>query len=198
MTQRPPASGLHRGPGRTRLVLALTAVAGTVACGASSRADATPAPPQTRNVVRVGNYAPIEFFNEPGIGARTIAQPVDRVWAVLPAVYDQMGIQPTNVDPPNYELGNPRLNTRRVDGDRMNTFIDCGSSFSGPLANVYDVTLTVATRLTPRVDSTVVVTTVDAYAEPMAVSGNPIHCQSRGELELRVAQRALEALTGPS
>lgn len=197
MSQRSHASYSRHGPGWTSLAVVLAA-AGTVACGASTSSGTTPAPPQTRNVMRIGNYAPIEFFNEPGVGARTIAAHVDRVWGVLPAVYDQMGIPPTSMDPPNYELGNPSLNTRRVDGDRMNTFIDCGTSFSGPLANTYDVTLTVATRLTPKADSTIVVTTLDAYAEPMAVSGNPIHCQSRGELELRIAQRALEAVTGGS
>ena len=64
MTRHTRATDRHRGSGWTRLAVVLTAAIGTAACGGATRTDTTPAPPQTRNVVRIGNYAPIEFFNE--------------------------------------------------------------------------------------------------------------------------------------
>lgn len=154
-----------------------------------------PHPPQTRNVVHISGYAPLEIFNEPGTAARTVPFGVDAVWAVLPSILDSMDIPPDHVDPRARMIGNPGFRVRRIDGSRPNTFVDCGTSFSGPLANNYDVTLTVFTTLRAlAADSTIVQTTVDANARARAVSGNPVHCQSRGEIELRVAQKVMEAL----
>lgn len=168
---------------------------GCASGGSSGREDETPLPPQVRSVVRVEGYAPVEIFNEPGVGVRTIAVEVGTAWRVLGGVYEQMGIPVTQVDPRARQLGNPGYLARRVDGDRMNSFIDCGTDFAGPLANQYDITLTVLTRLTSKGPaSTEVLTVMDAYGKPRAVSGNSIHCQSRGVLEMRVAQKVAEAL----
>ncbi len=169
------------------------------ACGGAPPADAPATPPQTRNVVHISGYAPLEIFNEPGTAARTVPFGVDAVWSVLPAILEGMGIPPEHLDPRGRTIGNPGFRVRRIDGSLPNAFIDCGTSFSGPLANNYDVTLTVFTTLRPLAsDSTVVQTTVDANAKARAVSGNPVHCQSRGELELRVAQKVMEALVSGS
>lgn len=157
--------------------------------------DAAPLPPQTRNVLRVANYAPVEIFNEPGVGVRVVAASARNAWGVLGGVYEQLGIPISESNPRAMQLGNPGYRARRVEGDRMNAFIDCGSDFSGPLANQYDITLSIMTKLTAKDDeSTEVLTIMDAYGRPQAVSGNPIHCQSRGVLEMRVAQLVAEAL----
>ncbi len=168
---------------------------GCASGGSGGGEDATPTPAQVRSVVRVEGYAPVEIFNEPGVGVRTIAVETRTAWRALGGVYEQMGIPVTQSDPRSMQLGNPGYLARRVDGDRMNSFIDCGSDFSGPLANQYDITLSVVTRLTSKgPESTEVLTMMDAYGKPRAVSGNSIHCQSRGVLEMRVAQKVADAL----
>lgn len=145
--------------------------------------------------MRVDAYRPVEIFNEPGVGVRTIPVAAETAWRVLGGVYEQMGIPVTEANPRAMLLGNPGYLARRVDGDRMNAFIDCGSDFSGPLANQYDVTLSLTTKLTPKgPDSTEVLTVLEAYGRPRAVSGNAVHCQSRGVLEMKVAQEVAEAL----
>lgn len=189
--------------GRRGVFLLLMAVLlpawGCASGGSGGREDATPTPAQVRSVVRIDGYAPVEIFNEPGVGVRTIATEVGTAWRVLGGVYEQMGIPVTESDPRAMQLGNPAYLARRVDGDRMNSFIDCGSDFSGPLANQYDITLTVITKLTSKgPESTEVLTMTDAYGKPRAVSGNSIHCTSRGVLEMRIAQKVADALqTGP-
>jgi hypothetical protein len=168
------------------------------ACSTGS-AEGEPEPPvpaTTRTVFNIGPYPPLEIFTEPGVGSRTISAKSEHVWAVLPAVYERLGIPPTLSDPDNLTMGNQGYRASRVDGQRMNDVIDCGSGLAGPLANQYEVTLTVLTALTPRVDDTVLTTTVDAFGEPRAVTGNRIHCQSRGVVELRVAQVVAETLEG--
>ncbi len=171
---------------------------GCASSGSSSEEDAMPTPAQTRSVVRIDGYRPVEIFNEPGIGMRTIDAEVGMAWRVLGGVYEQLGIPVAQSDPNGRQLGNPGYLARRVDGERMNSVVDCGSDFSGPLANQYDITLTVITKLTAKgPENTQVVTVMDAYGRPRAVSGNSIHCTSRGVLEMKIAQKVAEALQPP-
>ena len=171
---------------------------GCASSGSSSEEDAMPTAAQTRSVVRIDGYRPVEIFNEPGIGMRTIDAEVGMAWRVLGGVYEQLGIPVAQSDPNGRQLGNPGYLARRVDGERMNSVVDCGSDFSGPLANQYDVTLTVITKLTAKgPENTQVVTVMDAYGRPRAVSGNSIHCTSRGVLEMKIAQKVAEALQPP-
>ncbi|NNM33508.1 MAG: hypothetical protein HKO53_10605, partial [Gemmatimonadetes bacterium] len=151
-------------------------------------------PQPTRRVVDISGYQPIEIFNAPGTAARTVQFDPDRVWAALPAVLDDMGIPATFIDPQERSIGNLGFRMGRIDGSRPNTFVDCGTSLGGPLANQYEVNLSVMVSLTAEGEGTVVQTSIDATAKPRAVSGNASHCQSRGELELRLANKVVESL----
>ena len=183
------------GPWRTGL-WSLPMIVIVAACGGQPSTQSGTPPQPTRRVIDISGYQRLEIFNEPSTAARTIQFALDDVWAALPAVLDGMGISPTFIDPQSRVIGNQGFRMGRVDGARPNTFIDCGSGLSGPLANLHEVTLSVLVSLTAEGEATVVQTTVDANARPRAVSGNAAHCQSRGELELRVTNKVLEALGG--
>lgn len=188
-----------RSPALTHLALAgvLAFAAGGCASGAggASDADSTPLPDQRRTMVRVAGYQPVEIYNEAGVGVRTIDVAAATVWRVVGGVYAQMEIPVELADPRAMQIGTQGYSARRIERDRMNNFVDCGADLAGPLANQYDITLAVMTRLTAKgPESTEILTMVDAYGRPRAVSGNVIHCQSRGVLEQRVAQRIAEAL----
>ncbi len=184
-------------------VLVIVAAIGIGGCASSSASTGeenknTPSPvsPINRSVVKVGSYAPVEIINEAGIGVRTLPASARTTWGVLGGIYAELDIPVTHSDPRSMQLGNPNFRlAKRVGGKRMNTFIDCGTNFSGPLANQYDITLSVMTKLTAKGDeSTEVLTLVDAHGRPRAVSGNTVHCQSRGVLEKQIAQLVAEAL----
>lgn len=171
------------------------AAAGCASGGGGASEDTTPLPEQRRNVMRIAGYQPVELYNEAGVGVRTLDVAAETVWSVVGGVYAQMEIPVEESDPRVMQLGTPGYAARRIEGDRMNAFVDCGSNLAGPMANQYDITLAVVTKLTSKgPESTEILTMVDAYGRPRAVSGNPIHCQSRGVLEQRVAQRIAEAL----
>lgn len=181
--------------GLTMAALVATAAAGCASGGGGADEDTTPLPEQRRNVMRIAGYQPVELYNEAGVGVRTLDVASETVWSVVGGVYAQMEIPVEESDPRVMQLGTPGYAARRIEGDRMNTFVDCGSNLAGPMANQYDITLAVVTKLTSKgPESTEILTMVDAYGRPRAVSGNPIHCQSRGVLEQRVAQRIAEAL----
>lgn len=187
--------GTRPGMLMTAAFLAVTAAGCASGSGGGSDDDRAPLPEQRRNVLRVAGYQPVEIYNEAGVGVRTLEMAAATVWGVVGGVYAQMEIPVEQADPRAMQLGTPGYSARRIERDRMNAFIDCGSDLAGPLANQYDITLAVMTRLTAKgPESTEILTMVDAYGRPRAVSGNPIHCQSRGELEKRIAQRIAEAL----
>lgn len=189
--------------GRRHLLptVAVVVTASAIGCASGSSGagnsgnDAMAIPDQTRTVMRIGNYAPVEMWTEPGVGARTIQVAPELAWRVLGGVYSEMNIPVTATNPQAMQLGNGGYPARRIGGKRMNSFIDCGSDLSGPLANQLEITLTITTKLTAKEEgATEVLTTLDAWGEPRAVSGNPMHCQSRGVLELDIAKAVAEAL----
>ncbi|UCC26175.1 MAG: hypothetical protein JSU98_03535 [Gemmatimonadales bacterium] len=167
------------GPAALCLLLASCASSGQDGTGASDVA------PDTRRRLNVGQTT-IEMYNQAGIESRNLPAAVRDVWPVLEGVYAELEIPVTLIDPATWEFGNPAFQPRRVAGERLNSFIDCGSNFSGPLANLYEVDMSVVTKLVPVSDSTQVVTVVDAFARPRTTSGNQVHCQSREVLERRI------------
>jgi len=147
--------------------------------------------------VRVVNDAPVEIHTEAGMGRREFAAAPDRLWAALPAVFEELSIPVNMRNTSELQMGNAGFQTRRVGDKRMSTYLDCGSTLAGRLADIYDVTLMVLVRLTATSDGGTAATTyVDATAKSRSVSGNAVHCQSRGGLEQRVADLVAEQLVG--
>ncbi len=143
----------------------------------------------------MGSTAAVEMYTEAGIGESVIMAPSEAVWEVLPAVFEQLEIPVNRRDVRVPELGNLGYQARRVEGRRMGNYIDCGTNLSGQLANLYEIQLSIITRLADGPEgTTIVTTTVDAYGEPRSTSGNQVHCQSREVLEKRVAELVAERL----
>jgi hypothetical protein len=185
----------------SRLGTVLLALAATGAC-ASSGSDAAPPAPETVKPVRIsgsrGGIGSTEIRNEPRVVARTVAAPVDSVWRVLPHVYEVLGISEAGIDPEQKVFGNPGFRPRRIEGQRLSGYIECGTGVTAvPKADEYEVAMSVLTRLSPGdAGGTVIATTVEATGKPRSVSGNPVYCQSKGTLEARVAELVLRVLRG--
>ena len=180
-------------------VACMTLVVGTWSCGSSSNTDNPPPTPRTERSVRIsgtGEYQ-MTIFNEPGVAARTVALPWRLVWGALEDAYAEMDVEVRYADPNTRQMGNNGYRVRRIEGQRISTYLDCGMGLTGPNADNYDVTLSIMTRLDPVTgDSTRIETTVDGSAKPRATSGNAVHCRSKGELELRVAIHIQRMLLG--
>lgn len=125
----------------------------------------------------------------------TIAAGSNLVWGVLGGVFEQLGIPVTTTDTRRMTVGNAGFQTRRIDGSRMNTYLDCGTNFNGPLANHYAVTISVMTTLA-RLDGnrTEVSTVVDGSAMPRSNAGHPVQCTTREKLEELIVNKVKEAL----
>src|SRR5690606_32548278 len=72
----------------------------------------------------------------------------------LHAVYDVMGIEPRSFSDRDHFVGNQHLVLRRrLGGERLSAFINCGSGMTGPHADQYEVTMSVVTQLTAADDT---------------------------------------------
>lgn len=143
-----------------------------------------------------GNLGRMEIRNTPTARTRNVAAPADSVWSVLPAVFQQLGIA-TGVDDAQKMLGNPEFRIRRIEDLALSNYVDCGRGVTAvPLADDYDVTLSVLTQVSPNgAGWSLVATVVSGRAKPRAVSGNPVYCQSTGKLEQRITDLVLESLS---
>lgn len=122
--------------------------------------------------------------------------PIDSVWGVLGEVYQRLEIPVAVRLPAQRVLGNRSFRARCIEGKRLSTYLNCGRGMTSvPYADEYAVTMLALTQLSrSEAGGTTVETTVDGWAKPQAVSGDRLHCASRGSLELRVAQLVVELL----
>lgn len=172
-------------------VAALVAVAGC----ATSAPDVPAIPTSTIGTVSVEGVGREILAHDKIAEKATVAAATDLVWGVLGGVFEQLGIPVTTTDPWSMTVGNAGFQARRIDGARMNTYLDCGTNFNGPLANRYAVTVSVITTLVKADGNrTEVSTVVDGSAMPRSTSGHPVQCTTRQELEALIVKKVEEAL----
>ncbi|MFL5617237.1 MAG: hypothetical protein ACJ79A_02450 [Gemmatimonadaceae bacterium] len=127
------------------------------------------------------------FGGEIGGGSRepdTLAASAERVWAVLPEAYAELGVPLTVVDTAAHYLGARSVTTRRpVGGIRLSRIVECGSGSFGPNAERYTVQLTLLSAVRP-IDTThsVLMMGVGGSAMPNGLSSS-VKCQTNGALE---------------
>jgi len=117
-------------------------------------------------------------------------------WTALAAVYEQLEIPVSVSDSMRWLVGNARVQARRIGGERISRYLECGQASMGrPRADQYEVTYSIFSRLQQEQDGrTILVTELDASARPSSVSTNPVHCSSKGTLEVRIADLVTEWL----
>lgn len=139
--------------------------------------------------------ATVDLRNQATVRERVVVGTVEEVWAVLPAVFAQLEIETTTVDSGAGVIGNPSYRARRVEGQRMSRYLDCGRAFGREYADAYQVILGVMIQVVGAPGGeTVVRTVLDAYAHDRGVSGNPVHCITWGSLERRIGELIAEKL----
>jgi hypothetical protein len=174
---------------RDASVLALLCAVGALGCASSN------APPR-ETVTRVdvstvaGTLSVTELHNEPGMAIHAVPAPPDSVLHALARVYAILSIPDAGTVPGQLVYGSRNFRARRIEGQRLSTYIDCGTGMTAtPKADEYAVTLTLVSRLEPAEDhGTRVETVMQASARPRSTAGNSVSCQSRGRLEARVAE----------
>jgi hypothetical protein len=119
----------------------------------------------------------------------------DAAWPALKAVYQELKIPTPEVSEPARTVRNLRfVVSRRLGGERLSRYLDCGRSASGLNADTHRLELEIASRVVPvgpresRIDTEI--TGIGVNME--GTSNNRVLCTSNHQLELRIAERVRE------
>jgi hypothetical protein len=177
--------------------LALTGclAVGAAACASSANRPPTEQVSVTPTTVRVETNSAagtirMNLMNEDRADSRVIKADIDRAWGQLPAVYAELELPVSVYVDKSRQIATRAARFRgKVGKTRLAQFVSCGSDISGEdKANIYEITLDVATTLAPSESGqTNVMTMVTASGRPMATSGDAVRCTSNGTLERRIA-----------
>jgi hypothetical protein len=170
------------------LALAAAACASSGAPSAGTTA-ATPPVSTTRVTTTTGANVAVSAINNPTASVRWINATPANVWTAVQAVYGDLKIPLTEIDPAGMAVRNTGLKIRRTfAGERMPRWLSCGGSNSMPNAETYEIHATISTQVVPGKDGngSDIVTLFEAIATPVQFSGGPVACASTLELERRI------------
>ena len=176
---------------RRRSPLPLLALAAVAACGAPrspvvSTGDAT-------STIRVagggGSGTMLSTVASPTGLVDSYDAPLDAVWAALPAVYTELGIDFTTLDQTRRVIGNNELRVRQQLGKvPLSRYVACGAENGRDNADSYAVTLSVNTQVVPgEGGATRAVSVVQGTARSLLFSNGDVACASTQRLESRIA-----------
>jgi hypothetical protein len=117
-----------------------------------------------------------------------------RAFEALKAVYDELGIPPGTHDPATGRFGNTDFwKQRRLGNEAMSAYLNCGESFTGPVANNYRIYISLLSVIRPDgKGASELETAFSAQAQNMeGSSGDRIACGSTGRLEERIRKAVL-------
>jgi len=115
-----------------------------------------------------------------------IDAPPTSVWLAVKKVYADMEIPITLEDPPNHQIGNKNFyKSRKLAGQPMTQFVDCGESMTGLKAASYRIYITSVTRVSPnsKGGSNVQTLFVASGQDMGGESADRITCGSTGRFE---------------
>jgi hypothetical protein len=170
--------------------LALLILAGCATSTAGSTAIAPGPPPRVNEVgagydVRIDQGGVAAAFNLPA--SREAA------WPSLLSAYQKMGLPLTSSDATQGTATARDVEVRRkLAGEPLSEYLDCGSNMTGLIANSYTVHLTVESTLkpAPQGGSTLAVGVSGSARNPQGASSSPVNCASTGRLESAIARLA--------
>ncbi|MGH7712462.1 MAG: hypothetical protein ACREOG_14325 [Gemmatimonadaceae bacterium] len=169
-------------------------LASIFACASSGAVSEQPVTPQTRGA-GLGDGRTMTTTTSSISGE--LPFPVERVWAILPSVYDSLGVPATDVNASTRIVGNSGLKVRRRLGALpLSRILDCGTTQGGPSAETYEIVMTIRTRLQPAgASATTLATEIEASGRPVSFAGNDVRCMSKTTLEKRIFETVKQRLS---
>jgi hypothetical protein len=182
-----------------RLPLIAVLVAAAACAGGTST---TQTRPETMRVV-AGSGTATGQFNLTATNTASVSKvpaSIDRVWKLMPSVYDSLKIPLTTVDGAKHLIGNEGMKIRqRLGGAPLSRYIDCGQAQIGPSADSYDVFLAVTTTVRSlSATETEVATTVESQAKPITYAQDYSRCSTKGTLETTISDIIAKKLAAAS
>lgn len=153
----------------------------------------------TRTVITTVNaqgntvQVPVTTTSYGGARAFDIGSTADAVFALIPGVYQDLGINVGTIDGSNRTAGNTQIRVRgRLGRLPLSTFLDCGQTgLRGAAADAFPVRLSVVSTVIPNGGESRLLTRVEAAYTTAEASGT-VACTSTGELEGMIGRAVQE------
>ena len=168
-------------------VPALLSIVAITACASAGPAPSKPTT-QTVQVVGPSGTATFSMHTSDASSVQNVPYPLEKVWRVMPGVFDSLGVPIATMDPARRTVGNTSFKIRnRLKNVPLSRYIDCGSSTQiGPNADSYDVNLAFLANVRSSDAKTSSVTVnFEAVGRPATFSQEYSRCDSKGLLETR-------------
>jgi hypothetical protein len=185
-------------PSLITFAAASTALMLLTACASASSPPAGAGDPGSISGSDVGSGM-IRLGTDSRATSISISATPEQVWAVLPGIYQELGIQAEMRDDALRTLGTRGFTGSRIGGKRAGDFVRCASQGTGPSSGgMMRTRLTIITRVTSASGGKAeIVTEVGGTATPVeGTSTGPTACASTGELEQRIRTMAEKAISG--
>ncbi len=161
-------------------------------------APATPVRGETQASIIDSESGPFIRLNQQSQSVSVASTaPPDRVWAVLPVVYEKLGIRAEVNEAATRTLGTRGFAQTRIEGKRTAEWIRCGNQGTGPSSGgMYRTRLSIITTVNPASGGgSNIVTEVGGTATPVeGTSTGPVSCASLGTIEERIRQLVEEQI----
>lgn len=168
--------------------------------GGCATARATAEPELPARVIAAGETATFRVTGNEEAQLYSVRANASQVWRALPGVFETLEIPITHIDTNVRLIGNrDHAVSRRLGGEPLHRYLNCGSSMTGPVTRTHLVRLSLLVQVVEgEGDQALVQSLVDAEARSrQGVSGGgPITCGSTGRLEARIAQMLNETVDG--
>jgi hypothetical protein len=144
-----------------------------------------------------GGYILINVYRDDGTTTARLDAPPAEVWKQLVSVYNEIGLSPDRLsihDPAGRQIGATDLRIRRLAGERLSRWLECGHSLGVSKADNGQARITLESWLDPDGESTMLMTRLEGTARGVGTSTAPIRCGSNGKLEREILARLEDRL----
>jgi hypothetical protein len=173
-------------------------VAATAACASSGGAPSVALP--TERTVAVDDHNVYRTTVLPNSKFAVPASP-NRAFEAVKAVYEELGVPPGTNDPATGRFGNIDFwKQRRFGNEALSMYLNCGDSFTGPVANNYRIYMSLMSIVRPDgKGGSELETAFTAQAQNMeGTAGDRIACGTSGRLEERIRKSILLKIGTPA
>lgn len=141
-----------------------------------------------RSTVTVDGVMDVALWRDMSLSSDTVDRLPAVAWPALLRAYASLQVPLQGADPAKRIVATQHFRAHsRFAGAPLSQFVDCGSNITGDIANSYEITMRLGTRIDSTAAGSVLSSALSASATAVGSSAPPVHCSSRRTLERRLA-----------
>ena len=176
----------------------MTAAAALVVAGCTASPSPARAPGPSAAVDATETGTTFRLANDPNAVSVSLESSPDKVWAVLPGVYRELGISSDATDAATRTVGTKAFSGSRVGPHRTSEVVTCGTQGAGPSSGgMFRMRLSILTRVEAAGTGSRLSTEISGSATRVeGTSTGAIACVSSGVLEKTIREMVQKAIAG--